>query len=1352
MPASEFLGGAAAPPTGQAVPADQFLGGAATPPPADKGTVLPAVKRVAGQAVGAVAQAGKDYWGEYTKQSNEAVAGLRQAGKDIEAVPTGDVLGGYKAMGKGLLAIGNVLWSPVSAAVTEATAPIQKGITAIGGQVAKALPSGPAGQPGLGVTKEDVGNVTSDINDALEQIAQLSTGLIGGDPETTALHEKPTVEVAARTEAKAQGAAAAFDELAIKNPKAADTLATTVEATQPQLGKQLKLQVKMKAKADLPAQEAVGETLARSSMEDEPENYWAGLHARMAGDYADHTEAALPVSSHDLLTTMIKRLPQAAEGTPDWYVKQTLLKLRAKAPDLPVEYKLSLQDTAGSDSKAAGYFSFRRQAKPGGGVGIAPVGIEVRLGEHSTKTTIHEIVHSATSKFIDENPDHPAVQEIARLHKIAQQRWQEKLNAVGPHVGMFQYGLKDVHEFVAEALSNQHFQDWLVKSEGWAKPGEKLGNLWNRFVGAVQRIFGIKDYREAQLLHNVMQASHDVMDLQAAQSVDKASEGIQRAVADQYRLADEDPKSTKPKDERSFEDLTNFNARAKGLGVASGKIKEYWNFILRNIAPESLGPEAKQAGAVVAKAIAERTRSESVHWHQGMERRKFWNANLALVRPFIAGFEKGKAFADPILNKAAEGYRAWSRAIVDQDKAAEIEYDPIDHYMPHIFQDAKGVEAWMNQRFGSKWTEPGFTKDRDFQLYEQAIKAGFKPKYTNPEDIMLARQYASDAARMKADSLRELERQGLAMKIEKGDKVPEYLATRFASPSGGGYWVHNTAAQVLHNAFNSKSMWTLQGPGGDAFRGLMWLKNKIVPIRLAASLFHPLHIITIHNATGMVRASKELLAGTMSPLKWAGTIGKEMTLVSSQIADSVQGSRLLKAFQGKIKDTELTDADKQSIQYMMEGGFVPEMAAQFRGRSMEAFRTAVQQRKVSAVFRAPWAAMEATQGVMFQKWIPALKVASYLKDVQAAIKVNPELTNDATQRMVALCKLAKSVDNRYGEMAYNTLFWNRWVKDLAVANTLSLGWQLGFIREFGGGALDIGQGLVKPGGLANKARAGDLDRPMFSMYYLTQALGYGGLMTWAMTGKPPTSLTDYIYPQTGEQGADGKPLRVSTMFYTREIASLVKHSEQEGVISGLTDIVRSKAAGTIGLIQEWATGLNDFGQEIRDPNAPAYKQLEQTLAHTLVDLQPISVTGAAGKDAKGKVLSGLGFNPAPKYATQSPGEAAISQTYDKYYAPKETPYDSAARSQDAKTLHQAYATGDDAGFDGKLEAMQEKYKLTGTEIKQMVRDMARGKTGEASMFQHFTWEQQKAILDKMTPAERERFAPFVNRQHRGEVE
>ena len=53
-----------------------------------------------------------------------------------------------------------------------------------------------------------------------------------------------------------------------------------------------------------------------------------------------------------------------------------------------------------------------------------------------------------------------------------------------------------------------------------------------------------------------------------------------------------------------------------------------------------------------------------------------------------------------------------------------------------------------------------------------------------------------------------------------------------------------------------------------------------------------------------------------------------------------------------------------------------------------------------------------------------------------------------------MTKAWDSVDNRMGQLVYDNLFWNKTLKDLAFISTRSVGWNLGSVREIGGGGVD----------------------------------------------------------------------------------------------------------------------------------------------------------------------------------------------------------------------------------------------------------------------------------------------------------
>lgn len=812
--------------------------------------------------------------------------------------------------------------------------------------------------------------------------------------------------------------------------------------------------------------------------------------------------------------------------------------------------------------------------------------------------------------------------------------------------------------------------------------------------------------------------------------------------------------------DKAFQVISKAGIEPPGFQLAKGKLTEYYDQLIRTVNPEALGPEARTAASTLAKHIAIQMQRESSLVHRAAERKLYWDREIGrdpqAVAKFLSDYEKGIKPKDPTYAAAFDAYHAWNDAIYKVDQALGVKYEPTENYIFHVFKDSRGVAEFFRKKYGAKWGDPGFTKGREFELYGQAKKAGFEPLFDNPEDIMLARQHATDIAQMQVNVLRELEKQGIAVKVDGENRPNSWVSHEWRAPNGERYWVHDSANGVLHNAFNTQSLWAMKGIGGDLFRGAMFLKNAMVPVVLALSLFHPLHVATIANATGMVRASKLLLGGKMSPARFAkemieATVYKDLlSETGGQVASAFGasprgGNRLLKAYQGKLADVDITPSDQLALHLMAEGGFIPEMAAQYRNNSIAKLQQAIARRSATALWHLPFAAISAMQKPVFEVWIPSLKIASYLKDVQTALKADPTLMNDRTKRQVTFRKLAKSVDNRYGEMAYNTLFWNRWVKDLGVANTLSLGWQMGFLREYGGGMLDLAR--AKDG----KVAKGDFDRPMFVTYYTTQALAYGGLLTWALTGQQPQDLNDYIYPRSGETLPNGRPERLNTMFYTREFASIYHHTEKEGLIGGLGHLAASKASGVIGLTAEWARGVNSFGEEIRDPDAPAYKQLEQTLSATMEELQPISIeairNSTSDQQAKSMMLNIAGFSPAPKYVTETKTEALITGTFRKYFSHTQTPYERAQFSDDRRNLRKFFDSGDAEKYGDLLDKMQTQYELTGKEVKRLESSIANGADPLVAMFSRLTWKQQKKILDQMTEDEREVYLPASNREH-----
>ena len=116
----------------------------------------------------------------------------------------------------------------------------------------------------------------------------------------------------------------------------------------------------------------------------------------------------------------------------------------------------------------------------------------------SESEALHEVIHAATSKKVDElGPNHPLVKELQSLLETARQHIADKNT----------YGLKDVHEFMAEAKTNKEFSKTL---EG-IKDGPTT--LWGKFTDIVRRMFGI-DSKHSSLMERVLKPTDELMQME----------------------------------------------------------------------------------------------------------------------------------------------------------------------------------------------------------------------------------------------------------------------------------------------------------------------------------------------------------------------------------------------------------------------------------------------------------------------------------------------------------------------------------------------------------------------------------------------------------------------------------------------------------------------------------------------------------------------------------------------------------------------------------------------------------------------------------------------------------------------
>lgn len=174
--------------------------------------------------------------------------------------------------------------------------------------------------------------------------------------------------------------------------------------------------------------------------------------------------------------------------------------------------------------------------------------------------------------------------------------------------------------------------------------------------------------------------------------------------------------------------------------------------------------------------------------------------------------------------------------------------------------------------------------------------------------------------------------------------------------------------------------------------------------------------------------------------------------------------------------------------------------------------------------------METVAEPLFGKLIPRLKNGAFYSKMQDWLEANPGATPEAQVKQAR--ELWDSIDNRFGELVMDNVFWNKFLKQAGYLMVRSTGWDLGTIREIGGGAKDLLKG--KPSQRTDYLIA----LPIVTALYNAAA-------QYIKTGKGPEGITDLFAYQTGGKNPDGSPERAMIPGYMKDIIGYAEHPLKE---------------------------------------------------------------------------------------------------------------------------------------------------------------------------------------------------------------
>lgn len=704
-----------------------------------------------------------------------------------------------------------------------------------------------------------------------------------------------------------------------------------------------------------------------------------------------------------------------------------------------------------------------------------------------------------------------------------------------------------------------------------------------------------------------------------------------------------------------------------GLRDAAGAVQKI-------LAPATVG-QGRDAARVVRRATAESDLLATKSAHSLIDQAKLVDQlpveqQRALVK-YMEGRSTGATLPDAKMQGAADTMRKVFdnyRGRIEQVMGPEDSPSFIRDYYSHMWKESpQVVEGRMT---ASRQGSGRNLKARSIPTLEEGIAAGLTPLHENPIETTV--NYANNMSRFLAtvDTQSTLAKQGLTKWATPGAQPKDWvplngIRTEKAGKTiiSNGEVVGQSGGQKLfappdvarvYNNFISKGL--EQGDLQPLFEGARKTANGMTMLKLGLSAFHGVTMANESMISEMARgfqaaskipalAAKGDAAGALaSAAKGAGAVLKAP---AAPVRNYLRGDRMMK----ELLDVKAPDSMSAAVNdaFVRSGGRV-RMDPLYRARGSGSFFNALQQgtfkRELGDTAKRIFGAnpslsdrakgivdlganiIQTTSAPLFENVIPRLKQGAFASTMEDWLRAHPK----ATQRDIdiAATDINRSIDNRFGEMAWDNLFWHRQLKQTSQLLLLSPTWNLGTINEIGGGLVDaLGpsvKGLISGEGVTT--------RSAYVAALAAQVAMMNAAMTYLKTGEGPKSAKDLaVYRTGGTDAASGEPERALFPGYQKDVYAFgydfPHHIGQE---------IQNKLNPALKTALELSTNKDFRGLPIVPGEGAVGQEGDPGLPDYLLEaFMPISIGQFVKGDKKGSKIStaekALAVRAAPSYLT-----------------------------------------------------------------------------------------------------------------------
>lgn len=630
------------------------------------------------------------------------------------------------------------------------------------------------------------------------------------------------------------------------------------------------------------------------------------------------------------------------------------------------------------------------------------------------------------------------------------------------------------------------------------------------------------------------------------------------------------------------------------LEEAGKSLKAAWTGVKSILGPQVRSDEARYAGNTIRERGAELAqRSDRLNEAFRDSMKAFEKLDVPITRDFIDKMERGLRQTDPALQPAADALRA-----ILNDRLAQVQAlgtgklaNFIEDYFPHLWKDPVKAKSVYGEAIAKAPLEgkKGFLKQRTLKLFSDGIKKGLEPVTENPVEAVLLRVREMDKYITIHQAFQEMGMKGVLTRVSARGGLPEgyakindNIATVYAKASRRGAIQikgYIVAPEAVANVINNYLSPGIRGDKnfGGLFRAYLGAGNVMNQVQLGMSGFHLLNT-TLDSATSKLALSfKQLGSGQF---KEAGkSVVNAATMIGPAIGNIHKGNLILREW---VKPGSTTPEIAQIVDAMKAAGGRIKMDDFYHtgmtDKMMEAYKKG---NYIGAALRLPFAGIEQSAKPIMEMIVPRMKMGVFHDMARYELSKMPAGAGREEVR-AAMAKAWDSVDNRMGELVYDNLFWNKAAKDLAMASTRSVGWNLGTLRELAGGVVDLGT-MVKRAAIDRSFGNTEFTHRMAYATAMPIMAGLvGGMVHYALGNGVPKEAKDWFFPKTGEKDKEGHDIRLALPSYMKDVLAYGKDPAKT---------LSNKVHPMLNTIMEMMANKDYYGTKIRNEDDPFMKQL-----------------------------------------------------------------------------------------------------------------------------------------------------------------